>query len=199
MKQVSDISDEHDRRSSDMQLEIAELKKIPEEITVLFMATNPVDSDRLCLDEEAWAINEKIRKSEHRDSVKLETRWPVRPTDILQAINELNPAIIHFSGHGTSTDELFLQNPDRTAEFVSKEAIVWTMMVSSDDIRLVFFNTCFFLWSGTSVIEHVESAIGMTDSIGDEAARVFASQFYSPIVFGLSLHKAFQGILINSK
>jgi len=192
MKQVSDTLDVHDKRSSDMQLEIVELKKIPEEITVLFMATNPVDSDQLRLDEEARAINEMIRKSEHRDNVKFETRWAVRPADILQDINELNPAIIHFSGHGTSTGELVLQNPDGTAKYVSKEAIVQTMMVGSDDIRLVFFNTCFSFGQAQSVIEHVESAIGMTDSVGDEAAIVFAAQFYSSIGFGLSLQKAFQ-------
>lgn len=38
-----------------------------------------------------------IRKSEHRDSVKLESRWATRTIDILQAINEVDPTIVHFS------------------------------------------------------------------------------------------------------
>src|SRR5690606_37023788 len=77
-------------------------------------------------------------------------------------------------------------------KLVSKEAIVQTMMVSSDSIRLVFFNTCFSYSQAQAVVEHVDAAIGMNTSIGDEAAKVFASQFYSAIGFGLSLKKAFQ-------
>ena len=41
-----------------------------------------------------------------------------------------------------------------------------------------------------AVVEHVEAAIGMNDSIGDEAACI-RGQFYSAIGFGLSLEKAF--------
>lgn len=49
-----------------------------------------------------------------------------------------------------------------------------------------------FIWTSTAVVEHVDAAIGMNTSIGDDAARVFAAQFYSSIGFGLSLEKAFQ-------
>lgn len=93
-----------------IQEELNELKNIPESITVLFMASNPSDSGRLRLDEEARSINEMIRKSEHRDSVRFETRWATRSEDIFQAINELNPSIVHFSGHGSETEELVLQD-----------------------------------------------------------------------------------------
>lgn len=41
----------------------------------------------------------------------------------------------------------------------------------------------------------VDIAIGMDDEIGDEAARIFASRFYSAIGFGKSVHVAFtQGV-----
>jgi len=39
--------------------------------------------------------------------------------------------------------------------------------------------------------DHVDVAIGMNTSIGDEAALVFASQFYSSIGFGKSIKTAF--------
>ncbi|MDR9794218.1 hypothetical protein Q8A72_14845 [Aeribacillus pallidus] len=75
---------------------------------------------------------------------------------------------------------------------VSKDAIVQTMMSTSDNIKLVFFNTCFSYGQAQAVIKHVDAAIGMTTSIGDDAARVFAAQFYSAIGFGLSVKKAFE-------
>lgn len=191
MRRINDTLNNHSKLQTEIQRTLIDLQSIPEKITVLFMASNPTGSMPLRLDEEARSIQEMIRKSEHRDSVNFVTRWAVRPMDILQAINELNPDVIHFSGHGSDTDELVLQNADGSAKFVSKEAIVQTMMTSSDKIRLVFFNTCFSYGQAKAVVEHVESAIGMNDSIGDDAARVFAAQFYSSIGFGLSLEKAY--------
>ncbi|MBS5936802.1 CHAT domain-containing protein [Clostridium sp.] len=179
------------RVQSEMQKTLVDLQSIPENIKVLFMASNPIGTSQLQLGEEARAINEMIRKSEHRDSIKFESRWAARPLDILQSINELNPDIVHFSGHGCETGDLVLQNADGTIKLVKKEAIVQTIMTSSDKIRLVFFNTCFSYEQAMAVVEHVEAAIGMNNSIGDEAACIFAAQFYSAIGFGLSLEKAF--------
>ncbi|NLB33668.1 MAG: CHAT domain-containing protein [Tissierellia bacterium] len=192
MKQINDTINNHSKVQSEMQRTLIDLQSIPEKITVLFMASNPTGSMPLRLDEEARSIQEMIRKSEHRDSVKFETRWATRPMDILQAINELNPDVIHFSGHGSDTDELVLQDAEGSPKFVSKEAIVQTMMTSSDKIRLVFFNTCFSYGQAEAVVEYVEVAIGMNTSIGDDAARIFAAQFYSAIGFGYSLEKAFE-------
>ncbi|CEJ69284.1 CHAT domain protein [Chryseobacterium oranimense G311] len=172
--------------------EIQELKKIPEKITVLFLASNPIDQVQLRLDEEARSITEMIRKTKHRDSVKFESRWALQTLDLLQALNEHDPTIVHFSGHGSDNDEIVFQTQEGIAKLVSKEAIVQTMMASADNIRLVFFNTCYSRNQAEAVSEFVEATIGMNTTIGDKAARVFSSQFYSAIGFGLSVGKAFQ-------
>lgn len=172
--------------------DIEALKNLPKTIQVLFLAANPLDEDPLRLDEEARLIHEMIRKSEHRDSVKLESRWAVRPLDALQAINEVEPTVVHFSGHGSDRDEIVFQNEQGNAKVVSLAAIVQMMKASSDKIRLVFFNSCYSRGQAEAVVEHVEAAIGMNDSIGDEAACVFASQFYSAIGFGRSVQTAFE-------
>lgn len=180
------------RTQEEMHRAIVDLQKIPEKIKVLFMASNPTDSMPLRLDEEARAIHETISKSKHRDSVEFVTRWAMRTSDILQSINEANPDVIHFSGHGTSDDELVLQNTDGTAKLVKKEVIVQAISTVSDKVRLVFFNSCFSFGQAEAIVKHVEAAIGMTISIGDEAACIFAAQFYSSIGFGLTLKKSFE-------
>ena len=181
-----------DSRQQRLSAEIETLKQIPEKITVLFFATNPKDTDRLRLDEEVRSIQEMIRKSEHRDAISFESRWAVRLLDILQATNELNPDVIHFSGHGADTSELILENTDGSAKFVSKEAITQTIMSASDKIHLMFFNACFSHEQAQVVTEHVDAAVGMADSISDTGACMFATQFYSSLGFGLSLKKAFE-------
>ena len=180
-----------EKRQEKLQTEIEQLKAIPDKITVLFLAANPIDTPALRLDEEARMIFEKIRLSNYRDSIVFESRWATRTSDILQAINETNPTIIHFSGHGTNTGELVLLNSDGISKLVTKDAIASAMSTASDTIKLVVFNACFSQSQAESVIEYIDSAIGMSASIDDKAARVFAAQLYSSIGFGLSLQSAF--------
>lgn len=191
LKEINQAIPVQQRIQSSMQRDIEQLKSVPEKITVLFFATNPKGTTQLRLDEEARTIQEMIRKSEHRDSISFETRWAVRPLDILQAINEINPDVVHFSGHGADTGELVLENTDGSAKIVTKEAIAQTIMASSDKIHLMFFNACFSYEQAQQVITHVDAAIGMTTSISDNAACAFAAQFYSSLGFGFSVKKAF--------
>jgi hypothetical protein len=169
---------------------IEKLSQLPEKVTVLFIAANPVNLPQLRLDEEVRSITDMVRRSEHRDAVNLVSCWAVRPLDVLHALNEHRPRIIHFSGHGSDQDEIVFQNNDGEAKLVSKEAIVQTL-AASGDIQLVFFNTCYSRNQAEAVVKHVPAAIGMNTAIGDLAARTFAAQFYSSIGFGLSVGAAF--------
>jgi hypothetical protein len=171
---------------------IEKIAQLPERITVLFMAANPLDQTQLRLDEEARAIAEMIRKAKHRDAVGLVSCWAVRPLDVLQALNEHQPCIVHFSGHGSDQDEIVFQDNYGATKLVSKEAITQTMAASASEIQLVFFNTCYSRNQAEAVVKHVRAAIGMKTSIGDDAARVFAAAFYSAIGFGLSVKVAFE-------
>lgn len=192
MRKVNQSLQQHSFTQSQLTYEIEQLKYVPEKITVLLFATNPRGTSQLRLDEEVRSIQEMIRKSAHRDSIVFESRWAVRPLDILQAINELNPDVVHFSGHGTDIGDLVLENADGTAKYVTKEAIAQTIMTSSDKIRLLIFNACFSYEQAKAVTEYVDAAIGMTASIGDTAAVAFAAQFYSSLGFGLPVQKAFE-------
>ena len=182
---------EHAFIQASMQSDIAQLKAIPATITVLFLAANPNDTQQLNLDEEVRAIQNRIRLSDYRDSIRFESRWAARSSDVLQAINETNPTIIHFSGHGTSDGKLVLLNPDGSSNDVTKEAITMAISTASDTVRLVVFNACFSESQAKNIVHSIESAIGMNDSIRDDTAITFASQLYSSIGFGHSLEKSF--------
>ncbi len=193
-KYIKDLKrqvDKHQRLHNETQQVIASLQDLPEHINVLFLAANPRDQERLHLDEEIRAIDEMIRKSEHRDSVRLVSKWAIRPTDVLQALNEETPHVVHFSGHGSGEDEIIFLDNEGNTKPVSKDAIVQTMMAVSADIKLVFFNTCYSRSQAEAVVQHVDAAIGMNTTISDEAARIFSSQFYSAIGFGKSVKQAF--------
>jgi predicted patatin/cPLA2 family phospholipase len=115
---MSDINStliSHERMHEETQKQIKRLQQLPDKIVVLFFAANPLDQMQLRLDEEVRSILEMIRKAKHRDVVKLESCWAVRPMDVLQALNEFQPAIVHFSGHGSSQDEIVFQDNNGNA------------------------------------------------------------------------------------
>lgn len=167
-----------------------DLLRLPEKITVLFFAANPLDQTQLRLDEEIREVTKQIRLSEHRDSVDLVPRLAVRTEDLFQALNEHEPNVVHFSGHG-SEDSVVFQDPDGYTKAVPKEAISAMIAATRGQIRLIVFNTCYSRSQAEAVASHVGTAIGMNAPIGDEAARLFASQLYSAIGFGRSVRVAF--------
>ena len=187
----------HESVQSNMQDQIEALRKLPEKITVLFLAANPKHTDALRLDEEAREIQERIRRSEYRDTITFESRWAVRTGDIIEAINEVKPDIIHFSGHGNEYGDLVFENEYGEPKTVKKEAMASTIITVSDKVRFMFFNACFSAEQAESIVEHIDAAIGMTDSIGDSAAVAFAAQFYSSIGYGRNIRTAFDQARAN--
>jgi hypothetical protein len=163
---------------------------LPAKITVLFAAANPIDTNRLRLDGELRSIQERIRASDHRDSITLESRWALRPPDLLQALNEVRPHIVHFSGHGNERSIAF-EGATGDAVAVDVGALVELMRVMTDNIRVVVFNICSSSDLAQEVSAHVEAAIGMDGEIDDCAAEIFSAAFYSAVGFGRSLEEAF--------
>ena len=168
------------------------IRKLPEKIKVLFFAANPRDQEQLRLDEEVRDITQQIRLSKYRDSVELHSRWAVRTQDLLQALNEQKPRVVHFSGHGSDEDELVFLNEDGSSKFVTEEAMAVSIATVADHVRVVFFNTCYSRAQAQAAAQYVDVAIGMNDSIEDVAARVFSAQFYSAVGFGYSVQRAFE-------
>ena len=175
----------HDRR-------LRVLESMPSQITVLYLGVSPEGEARLRLDAEAREIREALRMSDHPDSIALSERWAVRQQDLLQALNETNPTIVHFSGHGSDDGCLYIEDQVGDAQAVTKEAMAAVIGAAAEGVRLVVFNACFSDEEADKVLEHVDAVIGMTDSIEDDVAVAFARQLYSSIGFGHDLQLAFK-------
>lgn len=163
----------------------------PMKTTVLFLAANPDGVSRLALDKECRAIREKIRASEYPNALELKTEWAVRPDDLLQYLNECRPHVVHFSGHGSVSEELILHDDNDLAKPVSLAALRALFTALKDNIRLVVLNACYSRPQAEAIAEVIDCAVGMNKAIGDQAAIVFAASFYRALGFGLSVKDAF--------
>lgn len=163
-----------------------------EPVKVLFLAANPSNTDKLRLDEEIREIQARIRAADFRDHFELLSRWAVRADDLLQAFNEVRPDIVHFSGHGTESSDLVIEDDQGKAVSVSQAALTSLFKNLKDNIRLVVLNACHSEGQATAISQEIDCTIGMNQGIGDEAAIVFSSWLYGALAFGRSVGEAFE-------
>ncbi|HEY9664422.1 MAG TPA: hypothetical protein V6C65_38750, partial [Allocoleopsis sp.] len=81
-------------------------------ISILLLSADPTNASRLRIGEELREIQEKLQLAILREKFTLNQRMSVRPTDISQALLDVQPHIVHFSGHGEASGELCFE--DRT-------------------------------------------------------------------------------------
>ncbi|MDR2007232.1 MAG: CHAT domain-containing protein [Acidaminococcales bacterium] len=158
--------------------------------TLLFLAANAIEGVHLSLDKEVRAITASLERAALRNRMEMASRWSVRPSDLIQAINETQPEIVHFSGHGTAAGELVFEGKGGQPQPVKAHAIVKAIVSACPKTRLCFFNACFSEADAKQIVGKLDAAVGMRTEISDEAARTFAAQFYSALGFGKNLAEA---------
>jgi hypothetical protein len=160
-------------------------------VSILFLAANPTNSERLRLDAEARQIEECIRTAKHGPYITLITGWAVRPSDLTKLLLRHQPDVVHFSGHGTSTDKIVLESDRGIGKAVSKAALTNMFSALRDNVRLVVLNACYSSGQAAAIAKVIDCTIGSSKSIDDAAAIAFAAEFYQAIAFGRSVQSAF--------
>jgi formylglycine-generating enzyme required for sulfatase activity len=159
--------------------------------TILFLAANPSDSQPLKLDEEIRRIDHNIRLAEFRDMFEIRQHWAVRADDIQELFLRHKPHIVHYSGHGSKSSEIILQDDSGDSHPVSPEALSDLFEILRDNIRCVVLNACYSEKQALAIANNIECVVGMSRAISDEAALDFASAFYRALGYGEDVKKAF--------
>jgi hypothetical protein len=171
--------------------------------TILFLAANPLGTDRIALDREARAIQVELERSGFRDRFELVTRWAAEPLDLLRELRKLKPTVVHFSGHGTAgvghapgpvprrdvdvapghsggdlRAGLLFQGPDGGPQLVSSEALEATFGAAGSSVQLIVLSACYSELNAQALLQHVGCVVGISGAIADDAARSFAIGFY---------------------
>lgn len=160
-------------------------------VTILFIAAGPRSQARLGLDEEIRQIQDELRGSEYQKEIDVRAAWAARPADLLRALNEFRPDVLHFSGHGTPSGRLVYVGSQGQPKPVSGEALAAALRSAGENVRLVVLNACYSSRLASAVIQVVPCVVGMNTEVGDEAAITFAAAFYRAVGFGASVRRAF--------
>jgi hypothetical protein len=159
-------------------------------IKILFLTADPSDAARLRSGQELRDIREKLQLAKLRDNFTLESREAVRSVDITQAILDIEPQIIHFSGHGTITGELCFEDLLGNAKPVEPKALAALFKLIKIDC--VILNACYAEAQAKAITQHVDYVIGMSQAIGDQAAIAFSVGFYKALGANKTVREAYE-------
>ncbi len=159
--------------------------------SILLLAADPGDLARLRLATEFREIQERLRLAVYRDRFTLHQRMALRPADLSQALLDLQPAIVHFSGHGSGAEGLYLEDDWGQGKLVTGEALAALFRTFADRTKAVILNACFTEPQAEAIAEHIDFVIGTRQKIGDDTATAFSLGFYQALGAGRSIEDAF--------
>lgn len=148
---------------------------------ILFLAANPHGSHSLKLAEECAEIERELKLAPHRDDFRFVSRWAVGIDELIRHLNELDPTVIHFSGHGGGSAGLILQDERGQPQLVSGRALAMMVASAAMHARVAVLNACYSTEQAEALLSELDCVVGMDGAIGDDAARVFAIRFYGAL------------------
>ena len=179
----------------------------PERLRVLYLTSNPeaTETETIARDgtitrEGTWlrteaevrGVQQMLRSSKYRDLVDLSHRPAASPQDLLDAVNDIRPHVIHFSGHGWSRgivmDNGSVDMPE--AAELNFEVLAKLLAATTTPPTLLVLNACETLAGANMLLSAVPVVIAMSDTVADIAASVFAGQFYAAIASAQSVGAA---------
>lgn len=164
----------------------------PPVTTILFLAANPQQTSVLRLDQELREIEAGLRRSQYRDRFSLEQRWATRPRDIQRALLDVNPQVVHFSGHGEGEQGLVLEDETGQPQLVDGAALAGLFELFANQISCVLLNACYSVVQAEAIARHIPFVIGMNQPVGDRAAVEFAIGFYDALGAGRNIEFAYK-------
>jgi hypothetical protein len=162
-------------------------------ISILFLAADPTNASRLRLGEEFREIDEQLRLATQRDHFKLERpQLSLRTKDITGALLNVQPQIVHFSGHGTPKGALCFENETGQTHLVQPDALAALFEQFANQVNCVLLNACYSETQAKAIAEHINCVIGMNKAIGDKAAIAFALGFYQALGAERTIEEAYK-------
>ncbi|BAY48350.1 hypothetical protein NIES4073_35010 [Kalymmatonema gypsitolerans NIES-4073] len=159
---------------------------------ILILSANPKNTSNLRLDEEVREIKNTLQLSPNRDEFQIITEFAVRVDDLTRFLSHHQPTIVHFSGHGSGTDGLALEDNFGYTQLVSTQALAKLFDLFQSQVECVLLNACYSEEQATAIHQHIDCVVGMNQAIGDMAAMKFSMGFYTALAALRNYEDCFQ-------
>jgi hypothetical protein len=159
-------------------------------IKILFLAVNPDTTRRLHLDREIKKIQTNLKTCKEKDNLELKQEWAISMENLMQALLDEPPDIVHFAGHGKG-EGIVLQDDGDFPKIITGEALKCLFKEFKDKIKCVILNACYSEQQAQVLKSYIPFVIGMKSEIHNSAAIAFSTGFYQALGAGKSIPTAF--------
>lgn len=177
---------------SGVQMALRELRPPKQEKLRILMLAASAEGD-LRVGREQKRIRAAVESARHRDLVEFDMRPSATTGDLLDGVTRFRPHVVHFTGHSGENLIEFEDDLDEHHEsvIVTARAFARALAATDDPPLLILLNSC----NSASQIDHLVAgvtpfAIGMSESIEDVDAIVYATQFYAALTNGQSIESS---------
>lgn len=161
-------------------------------IKIMFVTADPTNVSRLRLQEEYHEIEKELKLSKFREQFEFIPKLGVQPEDLSRALLDVEPKVVHFSGHGTQNGALVFENKMGEAFPIAPEDLAALFEMFADQVNCVILNACYSESQAEAIVKHISYVIGMNQAIGDKAAIAFSIGFYQALGAGRSVEDAYK-------
>ncbi|MEL6439087.1 MAG: effector-associated domain EAD1-containing protein [Cyanobacteria bacterium J06621_8] len=161
-------------------------------INILFLSSNPHDTEKLRLNREIHEIEKALRQSKNREQFIFIPKVAVQIDDLQREIRQSKASIVHFSGHGVGDRGLVLENYTEKQDLVNNRAIADLFKLFEDRVECLVLNACNSEAQAKEISQHINYVIYTKKQIKDEAAIAFSIGFYEALGDGESFERAFE-------
>ena len=161
---------------------------------IAFLATNPDGAASLRTDMEARAVQRALKQSSSVGEIDVRHLPAATANDLVMALNEYRPHIVHFAGHGGDGALLFDdENLGLDGGAAIEFSIVRDILAATDHpASMLVFSACDTLEGAEIFLPPAKAVVAMSSAIGDASAIVFSAAFYAGLASKQSLRSALE-------
>lgn len=170
---------------------LAQTAHRPKVRKVLILSANPKDTATLRINEEVRKIQAELMRSRGRELFEIVMRSAVRPDDLQRILLDVNPQIVHFSGHGARVEGIALEDEMGELKVMSNQAL-GRLFRQFGCIECVVLNACYSEPQAEVLHRSVPYVLGISQAIGDRASQEFSLAFYDGLGAGRDYQEAYK-------
>ena len=167
------------------------LYELPKPIRLLYLTATPKRLGQINTGLES-RFKDVIREYDKEGRIEFSHEPGLSKERFRHELFDKDPHIIHFGGHGF-TEGLALEDANINAE------VLVELISLLENTRLVVLNACHTLPMARELAKYVPYVVGTQGPLADEAAIVFARNFYVGIAGGKDIEKSFKYALVGIK
>lgn len=159
---------------------------------ILVLASNPQGTEQLKLNKEIRLIKDALQEGKHREKFSLEPILEASLGDLQKTIRREKPKIVHFCGHGMSSQGLVLATSSGQKQLLDTQAIADLFKLFANQVECVVLNACYSQFQAAEINQHINYVVGTKKEIRDDAAVAFSKGFYEALFDGETIERAYE-------